>query len=439
MQQLRGPRRRAVVSAGAPRVRGVANQTSPDSPMPVRSVALAVQGWIDRLGVVWVEGQVAQISRRAAAQTVFLTLRDTVADISVQVTASRGVIDSLATPLVEGASVVVQAKPSFYAPRGSFSLQAREIRAVGVGELLARLERRRQLLAAEGLFDRARKRRLPFLPAGIGLITASGSAAERDVVDVSRRRWPGVRIETAYAPMQGPSCAGGVIAGLERLDAREDIDVIIVARGGGSMEDLLPFSDEAMVRAAAACRTPVVSAIGHESDSPLLDLVADLRAATPTDAAKTVVPDVAEQLALIGQLQERARRSVSSRLDQEMRHLRDVRSRPVLAEPRAGLLDRAVAVDALRDRARRVIRHGIDRAETDLGHGLARVRGLSPLATLQRGYAVVQRPDGAVLTDATQVSTGDQIDIRLAEGRLGALIERVRGDLRPEHTTERQS
>ena len=396
--------------------------------MPVRSVALAVQGWIERLGVIWVEGQVAQVSRRAAAQTVFLTLRDPVADISVPVTAPRAVVDSLATPLVEGASVVVQAKPNFYAPRGSFSLRAREIRAVGVGELLARLERRRQLLAAEGLFDLARKRRLPFLPSGIGLVTASGSAAERDVVDISRRRWPGVRIETAYAAMQGTGCAPAVIAALQRLDARDDVDVIIVARGGGSMEDLLPFSDEAVVRAVAECRTPVVSAIGHESDSPLLDLVADLRAATPTDAAKTVVPDVAEQLALISQLRDRVRRAVTARVDQEARRLADVVSRPVLADPRGGLGDRAEEIDALRDRGRRVITHGLDRAQTDLGHGLARVRSLSPLATLQRGYAVVQHADGRLITDPRHAEVGDGLDIRVASGRLTADVREVRPD-----------
>ncbi|QWC84302.1 exodeoxyribonuclease VII large subunit [Nocardioidaceae bacterium] len=404
------------------------NQTSADAPMPVRSVALAVQGWIDRLGVVWVEGQVAQISRRAAAQTVFLTLRDSVADVSVQVTASRGVVDSLATPLVEGASVVVQAKPSYYAPRGSFSLQAREIRMVGVGELLARLERRRQLLAAEGLFDLARKRRLPFLPRRVGLVTASGSAAEKDVVEVARRRWPGVSIQAAYAPMQGPGCAPGVIASIERLDADATVDVIVVARGGGSMEDLLAFSDEAVVRAAAACRTPLVSAIGHESDNPLLDLVADLRAATPTDAAKRVVPDVAEQLDLVAGLRDRARRSVLAHVDAERRRLVDIRSRPVLADPRDGLTERLEGVHGLRDRARRVLRHGLDRAESDLAHGLARVRALSPLATLERGYAVVQRPGGEVVLDAADVPVDAPLDIRLARGRLDATTTRVRPD-----------
>ena len=396
--------------------------------MPVRSVALAVQGWIERLGVIWVEGQVAQVSRRAAAQTVFLTLRDPVADISVPVTAPRAVVDSLATPLVEGASVLVQAKPNFYAPRGTFSLRAREIRAVGVGELLARLERRRQLLAAEGLFDLARKRRLPFLPSGIGLVTASGSAAERDVVEVARRRWPGVRIETAYAAMQGTSCAPAVIAAVQRLDARDDVDVIIVARGGGSVEDLLPFSDEGVVRAAAACRTPLVSAIGHESDNPLLDLVADLRAATPTDAAKTVVPDVAEQLAVVAQLRDRARRVAVGRVEQELRRLADVVSRPVLADPRAGLGDRADEIDALRGRARRVMAHGLDRAQTDLGHGLARVRSLSPLATLQRGYAVVQDAHGGVVTDPRRISAGDVLDIRVAAGRLSADVRDTHPD-----------
>ena len=270
-------------------------QTSAESPAPVRQVAMAVAGWVDRLGVIWVEGQVAQLNRRSASATVFLTLRDSAADISVSVTARRSLIDRLDPPLVEGASVVVQAKPTYYAPRGSFSLQARDLRMVGLGELLARLERRRQLLAAEGLFATERKRPLPFLPQGLGLVTASGSAAERDVVEHARRRWPGLRIRAAYAAMQGHRCVAEVMEALAQLDRDPEIDVIVVARGGGSIEDLLPFSDEGLVRAVSACRTPVVSAIGHEPDVPLLDLVADLRASTPTDAAKTVVPDVAER------------------------------------------------------------------------------------------------------------------------------------------------
>src|SRR3954447_18362589 len=245
-------------------------------------------GWVDRLGPVWVEGQVAQFNRRQGLNTVFLTLRDAVGDISIAVTCSRQVFDSLNPPLVEGASVVVHAKPAFYANRGTLSLYAREIRMVGLGEMLARIERRRQLLAAEGLFAAERKRRLPFLPGTVGLVTAPNSAAERDVLENSRRRWPAVTFEVAYAAMQGQRSAAEVMAALGRLDRDPEVDVIVAARGGGSVEDLLPFSDEGLLRAVFAARTPVVSAIGHERDSPLLDLVADVRASTPTDAAKLV-------------------------------------------------------------------------------------------------------------------------------------------------------
>ncbi len=401
-------------------------QTSAESPAPVRQVAMAVAGWVDRLGVIWVEGQVAQLNRRSASATVFLTLRDSAADISVSVTAPRSLIDRLDPPLVEGASVVVQAKPTYYAPRGSFSLQARDLRMVGLGELLARLERRRQLLAAEGLFATERKRPLPFLPQGLGLVTASGSAAERDVVEQARRRWPGLRIRAAYAAMQGHRCVAEVMEALAQLDRDPEIDVIVVARGGGSIEDLLPFSDEGLVRAVSACRTPVVSAIGHEPDVPLLDLVADLRVSTPTDAAKTVVPDVAEQLAGVAQLRDRGRRTVHGLLEREERALASLRSRPALADPRHGLDERLHAVTELRDRARRTLRHGVDRADADMAHGLARVRALSPLATLQRGYAVVQTPTGDVVTDPADVTVGSTLDIRVAAGRLGAAVTATR-------------
>src|SRR3954468_18339893 len=247
-------------------------ETSAQSAAPVRQIANLISQSVDRLGAVWVEGQIAQISRRPGLNTVFMTLRDAVADISVPLTVQRQTVDSLATPLVEGASVVVLAKPSYYANRGSFSLAVREIRMVGLGELLARLERRRQLLAAEGLFAAELKKTLPFLPRCVGLVTAPGSAAERDVLENARRRWPGVAFETAYSAMQGNRAATEVIDALARLDRDERVDVIVIARGGGSVEDLLPFSDEGLVRAVAGTRTPVVSAIGHEPDAPLLDL-----------------------------------------------------------------------------------------------------------------------------------------------------------------------
>lgn len=405
--------------------------STPEAPAPVRAVANAVSQWIDRLGGVWVEGQIAQISRRPGMATVFMTLRDTLADISVPLTAHRSLIDSMATPLVEGASVVVQARPSFYANRGSFSLQAREIRMVGLGELLARLERRRQLLAAEGLFDSRGKRPLPFLPGRVGLVTAANSAAERDVLEVARRRWPAVEFEVVHAAMQGTRCVADVIAALERLEANPAVDVIVVARGGGSVEDLLPFSDEALVRAVHGLITPVVSAIGHEPDTPLLDLVADLRASTPTDAAKRVVPDMAEEMRGIIRSRERLRALVRSTLAREQDRLDSLRTRPVMADPRNLLADRSREVDDLVRRARRTLSHRLDRATDEIEHASARARALSPLATLKRGYAVLQDSSGEVLTSIDSAGPGDAVSVRLADGRVHAVV----ASTSPDHAT----
>ena len=396
----------------------MALQTSPESPAPVRQIANAISGWIDRLGAIWVEGQIAQLSRRQGMNTVFMTMRDTVADISITVTCSRQVFDSLNPPVVEGASVVVFAKPSYYANRGTISLYATDIRMVGLGELLARLERRRQLLAAEGLFARELKRPLPFLPGTIGLITGRESAAEHDVLENAKRRWPAVRFRVLNTAVQGPNAAREVIEALDILDRDTAVDVIVIARGGGAVEDLLPFSDEGLIRAVHKARTPVVSAIGHEPDSPLLDLVADVRASTPTDAAKLVVPDVAEEIERVTRMRDRGRIVMSRWLAQEMHNLASVRARPVLADPSSGLQERATEIDELSARARRCFHHQLDRAGNDLTHQLARVRGLSPLATLERGYAVLQDNDGHVITGSDQVKPEQDLQARVHDGRI---------------------
>lgn len=396
-----------------------------ESPAPVRAVANAVAQWIDKLGGVWVEGQIAQVNRRPGMQTVFMTLRDTVADISVTLTCPRSLVDSMNPPLVEGASVVVHARPSFYANRGSFSLAAREIRMVGIGELLARLERRRQLLAAEGLFAAELKRDLPFLPARVGLVTAPNSAAERDVLDNALRRWPAVQFEVAYAAMQGTRSAAEVMEALDRLERHAEVDVVVVARGGGSIEDLLPFSDEALIRAVHRMRTPVVSAIGHEPDQPLLDLVADVRASTPTDAAKLVVPDMAEEVQGVTWARDRLRQVVTQRIAREREWLAQVRSRPAMADPRNLLTARSDELDDLLARARRTLSHRLDRAGDDIGHQRARAQALSPLATLQRGYAVLQDADGHVVTSVAQAAVGAAVSVRVADGRIHATTDRI--------------
>ena len=404
---------------------------TPESPAPVRAVSNALSQWIGQLGAVWVEGQVTQFTRRPGLNTVFLTLRDTVAEVSVQVTCARTLFDSLNPPLVEGASVVIHARPSFYAGNGSLSLAASDLRMVGLGELLARLERRRQLLAAEGLFEPALKRRLPFLPRCVGLVTAPGSAAERDVLEHARRRWPAVRIETAYAAMQGQRSALEVIEAVERLDRHPDVDVIVVARGGGSVEDLLPFSDEGLVRAVHRISTPLVSAIGHEPDSPLLDLVADVRASTPTDAAKRVVPDVVEEQRHVAAVRDRLRSGVTTLIAREQAALDALRSRPVLADPRTLVDERAAEVVALRDRARRSLTHSLDRAADNLDHQRARARALSPLATLQRGYAVLQDEAGHVLASVEGIEPGRAVSVRVADGRVHATTTRTETEETP--------
>ena len=380
--------------------------------MPVRTVARLINEWVGRLGRVWVEGQVTQLSRRPG--TSFLTLRDPVGDVSLSVTCPRAVLDAVA--LNEGDRVVVHAKPDFWLARGTLSLVASEIRPVGVGELLARIERLKVLLGQEGLFAADRKRPLPFLPGTVGLVTGRGSAAERDVLDNARRRWPAVSFEVRHVMVQGHLAVEQCIGAVRSLDGT--VDVIVIARGGGSVEDLLPFSDEALLRAVAACRTPVVSAIGHEPDTPLLDLVADLRCSTPTDAAKHVVPDVREEAQRVALLRDRARRVTVGTIDRELQRLAQVRSRPVLADPSVLVQHRAEQVDTLIHRTSRCAVAHVERAQHDLDHTVARVISLSPQATLDRGYAVVQTSDGEVVRDAGTTDGGQALRIRLAVGEL---------------------
>ncbi|NYJ06371.1 exodeoxyribonuclease VII large subunit [Petropleomorpha daqingensis] len=405
--------------------------SSAEAPWPVRTVARKVAEWIGRLGEVWVEGQVAQLSRRGVSSTVFLTLRDPAADLSIPVTCARDVVDRPGLELAEGARVVVRARPDYYIARGSFSLRATEIRAVGLGELLARIERIRRLLAAEGLFDAARKRPLPFAPAVVGVITGRDSAAERDVVVTARRRWPAIRFAVHHSLVQGPMAAASVIEGLEKLDRDPAVEVIVIARGGGSVEDLLPFSDEGLVRAIAACRTPVVTAVGHETDTTLVDHVADVRAATPTDAAHRIVPEIGEQRRLVESMRARARQVLAARLEQQERWLESVRSRPALAAPERMLHGRQDDVTQLRDRALRTVTHRIEGAERDLEHARARVAALSPAATLERGYAVVQRADGELVRDPDAVADGERLRVRVAGGRLPVRVDRTSDEEEP--------
>jgi exodeoxyribonuclease VII large subunit len=412
----------------------VTQANSAENPFPVRAVAIRVAGWIDKLGTVWVEGQLTQITMRPDSKTVFMVLRDPAADMSLTVTCLRDLVLRAPVKLAEGTQVVVCGKPSFYTVRGTFSLRLSEIRAVGIGELLARIDRLRRLLDAEGLFDPRLKRPIPFLPNTIGLITGRASAAERDVTTVAAARWPAVRFAVRNTAVQGPNAVPQIVEALRELDSDLDVDVIVLARGGGSVEDLLPFSDETLCRAIAACRTPVISAVGHEPDNPLCDLVADLRAATPTDAAKKVVPDTAAEQRLVKDLRRRSAQALRNWVSREQRALDQLRSRPVLAEPLAALEVRAEEVH----RARSAVRRDVTRliaAETErVGHLSARLATLGPAATLARGYAVVQTVPlagaasesgvpTAVLRSVDDAPPGTRLRVRVADGAVAAVSE----------------
>jgi exodeoxyribonuclease VII large subunit len=400
---------------------------SAEHPWPVRAVATRVANWIDRLGTVWVEGQLTQINVRAGAKIVFMVLRDPAADMSLTVTCPPGLVANAPVKLTEGVQVVVCGKPAFYTGRGTFSLRVSQIRAVGIGELLARIERLRRLLDAEGLFDPRLKRPIPFLPGTVGVITGRGSDAERDVTTVAAARWPAVQFSVRNTAVQGANAVAQVVAALADLDADPDVAVIVVTRGGGSVEDLLPFSDETLCRAIAACSTPVVSAVGHERDNPLCDLVADLRAATPTDAAKTIVPDTAAEQELLDELRRRSARALRNWVIREQRGLAGLRSRPVLAEPLAALAVRAEQVERARSAARRDIVRLVGAETERVGHLSARLATLGPAATLARGYAVVQTVPAsgpaALLRSVDQAPAGTRLRVRVSDGAVTAQSE----------------
>ena len=398
--------------------------SSAEQPQPLRVVVTAVKDWIERLGWVWVEGQVIEIKRRAGSRA-YLTLRDKLSDDSVSLGLTQLVLET-AGPLTEGATVVAHVRPSFYRGRGSFSFSCDELRPVGEGRLLAQLEQRKRLLQAEGLFDPRRKRRLPFLPRAVGLITGAASAAERDVVENARRRWPQVAIRTVHTLVQGPNAAEQVMQAIRRLDTDPRVEVIVIARGGGSIEDLLPFSDEGVVRAVAACTTPVVSAIGHEQDMPILDLVADLRASTPTDAAKRIVPDVVDERERVAGARSRLQQAVQARLRRERDGLAALRTRPVLADPTATYAIGREQITGLHQRGRTAVLRRISTDRTQVEHLRSRATAMSPQATLDRGYSILIDPDGRAITRVSDVDPDDELTARVADGELTVAVRSAR-------------
>ena len=399
-------------------------ETSSEAPASVQVVTEAIKEYVDRLGPIWVEGEISELNERSGMMA-FIRLRDPSVDMSLSVMCHKSVI-AAAQPLPANTRVVLYAKPSWYTKNGSLTLSAREIRQVGVGELLARLEALKSLLAAEGLFDFDRKVELPLLPKKVGLICGRNTDAEKDVVENARRRWPSVVFEIREVTVQGAAAVTEVSAALRELEADPDIEVIVITRGGGSFEDLLPFSDEGLVRLAASCTTPIVSAIGHEKDSPLLDLVADFRASTPTDAAKNIVPDIAEEIEMIEALRNRARRKVSTMIELEQSRIINFRDRPVMKDPHVIITSRAETITAFRQRSHRSFASHVKLAKEELVQIKARVRALSPQATLDRGYSVVQLANGDIARDAKALKTGDVLRLRLAKGETNATVNAMK-------------
>lgn len=404
------------VTAGPPLPERAA-ETSAEHPWPVRVLSLKISDYVEKMSALWVEGQVVQVNRRAT--TAYLVLRDPDVDMSLTASISVHAIAAMGTPLVEGARVVLQAKPVFWPKRGTLVLDARQIRPVGVGDLLARIEILKQRLAAEGLFDADRKRPLPFIPRCVGLVTGRESAAEKDVVENARRRWPSVRFAIREVAVQGAGAVTEVTSAVRELDANRDVDVIVIARGGGAAEELLPFSNETLLRAVSEAVTPVVSAIGHDVDTPLLDFVADWRASTPTDAGKRVVPDAAAERDLMDGLLSRSRGSVLRRIEQERHRVEAQRSRPVMADPAAFLLRHRELVSALRARAHERLSARLARESDQIGHLARQARALSPQSTLDRGYAVVQHRNGTVVRSRLDVDAAELLRVRVADGDFG--------------------
>ena len=407
-----------------------AGETTAQNPWPLALLSTNIKRYIERMSTVWVEGQVIELNHRGQAS--YLTLRDLNEEMSLPVQVFKNVLDRLDAPLNKGSHVVVQLTANFWLKTGRFSMRATDIRTVGLGELLARLERLKKALAVEGLFDPAHKKPLPFLPNTIGLITGRDSDAQKDVLENAALRWPAVKFRVINTRVQGTSAVPEVMAALAELDADPEVDVIVIARGGGSLEDLLPFSNETLVRAVYAAHTPVVSAIGHENDRPILDEVADLRASTPTDAAKRIVPDFHEETMQILQARATLENSLMRFLDREMTSLADLRSRPVLANPLVMVADRQVDIANWRQRALSFITSAVDKSQSQIEHLRNQVRALSPLNTLARGYAIVQDGQGQAVHSAAEVSPGQTVNVTVERGSFTAQVLETTAD--PDHS-----
>lgn len=392
-----------------------------DAVRSVADVAGSLRNYVGQLPPVWIEGQLAEWNPRAKVH--YGKLKDVTEDASINITVWNTVIDGLTETFKQGDKVRVLAKPDFWVGGGSLSFLVKEIRHEGLGDILEKIERLRRTLESEGLLDPERKKPLPFLPLCIGLVTGANSDAEKDVLTNAKLRWSDVKFRVEHTLVQGEQAPAQVAAAITKLDADPEVDVIIVARGGGEFLHLLAFSDERVVRAAAACETPLVSAIGHENDRPLLDEVADLRASTPTDAAKRVVPDVATELAGIAGHRSRAFQIVTSMIAQEVDRITQFRNRPVMASPLAYLERHETDLENYRNKGATIVEHAVDRA-TDHVHRLtAQLRTLSPQNTLDRGYAIVRGAQGAILSSVNDVAQGDGLRVQVADGEIFATAD----------------
>ena len=392
----------------------------PESALAVHAVSTMIGEYIGRLGTIWIEGQLAEINPRRGL--TYLSLRDTDRDVSLSLYMASGVMDALTSTIEQGTRVLVQVKADWWAKRGSLQFKVLQIRAVGIGELMARLEALRNLLAAEGLFNEERKKPLPFLPRRVGLICGQGSDAMHDVIENSRRRWPDVQFEVREVAVQGVNCVRQVSAALTELDAIADIDVIVIARGGGSFEDLLPFSDESLIRVVASVSTPVVAAIGHEEDRPLIDYVADYRASTPTDAARRIVPDVLQELADLRNVRSKLQTLIVGNLARLEQQLALTKNRPALASP-ATLIDQRLKDNSgIRNAIFMQIANRLKLESAQLTGVATTLRALSPQGTLERGFSIVRNAAGEILRSTVSVSKDDEINIRFADGDRGAKI-----------------
>ncbi len=395
--------------------------SSEHSPWRVSQLSKSLKDWIEKLGRVWVEGELQQIQLRGS--NLFGSLRDLDLENSIEIHAFEASDVEIEAGLKQGDRVVALLQPAFWAKNGKLTMRVLKMHKVGLGELLERIERLRQQLIAEGLTDPARKKPLPFLPNKIGLVTGANSDAEKDVLQNARNRWPEVQFEVIHTLVQGDKAAAEIVMAIQQLDAMKEVDVIIVARGGGSFQDLLPFSDERVVRAAAAASKPIVSAIGHENDQPLLDLVADLRASTPTDAAKRVVPDVVEERKNIRTALDRINFRILSYLDTQIQLIKSIVSRPVLASPFGFVEVQAEQLSQLKKRLGEILDWRLTKASGELGQLVSTVRALSPKLTLERGYAVITDEKGAILRE---ISSGQDFQVQLAKQEIMATAKSVR-------------